>query len=222
MKKKFLTVAAACLVPLCGFSQNLILNGSFENGTAPNETFGFPNDVLVVYPAVPGVNLTVDDWTLSLGAGWGEFYWYWGSVLNLPSQDGSRFINLSSAVGQATTESISQSFNVSAGNEYTVSYYERERRAGATMTAQIQLAAGSAAGTLSQLANAGATWTQFSFSFTPDTTTTATLSFFQTPGTTLASDDGVLLDNVLVIVPEPSTVALLGLGGLVLALRRRR
>jgi hypothetical protein len=205
--------------PIAG-AASLILNGSFETstGAAPNETFGFPNDVLVTYPGPPGAG-SIDNWTLGLGSGWSEFYWYWGAVTNQSAQDGSRFMNLTSTSGQATLESISQSFTVAAGQTYTVSYYSRERAIGADIASTISLGAGSATGTLSQVANVGATWTQFSYSFTPDTSTTATLSFTQS-ATGAGLDNGVFLDNVSVI-PEPSALALCGLAGLGL-LRRRR
>jgi hypothetical protein len=62
-------------------------------------------------------------------------------------------------------------------------------------------------------------WQQFGFSFTASSTTT-TLSF----ESNLTGGDGastdILLDNVTVI-PEPASLALLGLGGLMMFRRRR-
>lgn len=222
MKKTLLTLVLGVSCLSISSAQNLIQNGSFETGTAPNETFGYPNDVLITYPAVPGVNLTVNDWSLNLASGWSEFYWYWGAVANQPAQDGSRFMNFTSGAGLTTLESISQSFSVSAGTTYTVSYFERERAAGATLSSWITLGAGSASGSLSQIANGtGAAWTQFSYSFTPDASTTATLNFAQTAWAT-GLDNGVFLDNVSVVaVPEPSVLALVALGSGWLIRRRK-
>lgn len=186
---------------------NLIQNGSFETsaGYAPNETFGFPNDVLVTNPGLPAGSGSLDHWSVGHGSGWGEFYWYWGAVTNAPSHDGSRFINLTSASGQATLQGVSQTFNVVAGKTHTVTYFSRARATGAEISAAIDLAAGSATGDLAQTSSPGAAWRPFTFSFVPDTTTTATLTFSQAAWAA-GLENGVFLDSVSVAANDPPLV----------------
>ena len=189
---------------------NLLSNGSFESG--PNISGGAitqlgPSDL-------PG-------WTLTGANPWA---WYMSTGGYGVAEDGTKFINV-------TSPSLSQSFGVTAGHAYDVSYYEALRADGGgqpdTLQASISLAAGSASGTTSQLANNPATngtlagWEQFSFSFTPNTTTTATLQFALNNGAGYP-----VLDNVSVtaVTPEPASWVLGGLGvlGLAVVLRRRR
>jgi hypothetical protein len=216
MKRTLLVTALGlgCLTAVQ--AQNLLNNGSFETclaGYEPQPMWGF----VLSYPGLPGGTTGLPGWNINLG-NWTELYWYMGNGGSGGSaQEGTRFLNLTS--GGNPTESISQSFGVTAGLSYQVSYYERERDAGATLASAITLDAGTATGTLSQIANAGADWTIFSYSFLPDTTTTATLRFAQAAGTA----NGVYLDNISVTaVPEPTSAAVFALGGLLLALRRRK
>ena len=93
----------------------------------------------------------------------------------------------------------------------------------------LQPVLGSGTGTLTQVADnplgnsAPTGWVQFTFSFTPSATSTATLQFASP-----ATDQGyAVLDNVSVTavgVPEPATLGLLTLGavGLLIAARRRK
>ena len=78
---------------------------------------------------------------------------------------------------------------------------------------------------MSQLANGeGTAWHNFTFAFTPNTTTIATLKL----ETTVSGGEGVYLDNVSVLgtpAPEPGALVLLGTGLMALlayAWRRRR
>ena len=216
MKRTLLVTALglSCLTTV--HAQGLISNGSFENclaGYEPQPMWGF----VLSYPGLPGGTTGLPGWNINLGS-WTELYWYMGNGgAGGSAQEGTRFLNLTS--GGNPTESISQSFGVTAGLPCLVSYYERERDAGATLASAITLDAGTATGTLSQVANAGTDWALFTYSFTPDTSTTATLRFAQAAGTA----NGVYLDNVSVtMVPEPATAAVFALGGLVIALRRRK
>ncbi len=138
------------------------------------------------------------------------------------AEEGSKFINV-------TSPSLSQSFGVTAGTTYFVSYFEALRQDGFgqpdTLQATISLAAGSATGVTSQLANNHLTnavlgnWRLFAFAFTPDTSTTATLQFALNNGAGYP-----VLDNVSVVTPEPGSLAIWGAviaGGLLVARRRK-
>jgi hypothetical protein len=98
-----------------------------------------------------------------------------------------------------------------AGMTYTVSYYERIRGNG-FMDATVSVAAGTvtgAAGTpvavsagpaasIVQTTAVNSDWTLHTFTFTPNTTTTATVTFGNHYGGGQGDNDGVYLDNVSV------------------------
>lgn len=192
----------------CALAQsNLIRNGSFESSTghAPNETFGLPNDVLVAFPGLPAGPGSLDHWEVIHGSGWSEFYWYWGAVTNQPAHDGSRFVNLTSGSGQTTFQGVTQSFNVVAGKTHHVTYFSRARATGAQIAAEISLSAGTASGILAQTSSPDNTWRPFTFSFTPDTSGSATLIFRQASWAS-GLDNGVFLDSVSVTSIDPPLV----------------
>ena len=138
--------------------------------------------------------------------------------------DGDNYINLH---GSGTPDAVwvSQDFAVTAGWEYTVSFYAAGRATDSQVHMVITVAAGSATGETDEATGTfpvawqpDATWYDFSYSFTPDTTTTATLKLSD-----IGSPNGSLLDHVVVTgVPEPGTMALLAFGGLGVLLRRKR
>jgi hypothetical protein len=120
-------------------------------------------------------------------------------------------MNLNSATGQNT---LSQSFAVAAGDTYTVSYYEAKRGNGyldTTVSVAAGLVTGAAgspvavtAGPSTSIVQATAVnnnWTLHSFTFTPDTTTTATITFGNHYGGGQGDNDGVFLDKVSVLGP---------------------
>jgi hypothetical protein len=126
-----LVVAAACPV-----HANLLTDGSFESGPA---TTG-------ILQLTPG---QLPHWTLNGSDPWA---WYMSSTGGYGvAEDGDKFINVTSP------SLTSDAFPVTAGQTYTVSYYEALRADGGgqpdTLQATIGLAAGTAAGTTSQLAN---------------------------------------------------------------------
>jgi hypothetical protein len=213
--KTLISLIAAGTMPLAAFSQSLILNGSFENcqpGSAPIVNYSGWG---VTINAPADGTASIDNWSLNTG-NWGVFYWYWQNDSLFTAQDGVRGLNMSS--GGSPTESISQSFSVLANVSYNVSYYIQQRDVATSLDSSIVLGSGSATGTLSQNASATSGWTLWSYSFTPDTSTTATLTFAQASG----GANGLFLDNISVVaVPEPTSLALLGLGGLLLACRRK-
>ena len=132
---------------------------------------------------------------------------------------------------------ISQSFSVTVGTEYSVSYWEQKRGGGGYMFTTISLDTGTVIGTdgspvivspgpassITQTTAVNNDWTLHSFKFTPDTSAIATLTF---GNEYLAGDhgdnDGTYVDLVSVTsIPEPAAALLGGLGLLTL-LRRRR
>lgn len=173
-----------------------IQNGSFETGK---------NFAGAAYTAVNPGTADLPGWTGPNG-----FSWYInGPVWGTPAQNGTRFMNLTSATGAFT---LSQTFAVTAGTEYTVSYYERIRGNG-FLDATLGVAAGTVTGaggspvavgegpatSIVQTTAVNANWTHHTFTFTPDTSTTATLTFGNVFGGGRGGDnDGVFLDNVSV------------------------
>ena len=113
--------------------------------------------------------------------------------------------------GESGALILSQMFDVLAGTEYTVSYYERKRGASGYMDATLSVAAGTVTGADGTPVPVGAgpaasivqttaindNWTLHSFTFTP-ITTQATLSFGNHYGSGQGDNDGVFLDNVRV------------------------
>lgn len=224
MKSKYhrilslIPVAALAVTP--AYAASHILNGSFETGTPP------PNGS---HENVADSNVT--GWT---SGGTGGIVWYmtssnWGN--GGPPGGGDMLVNVN---GNMT---VSQSFSVTVGTEYTVSYYEMMRGGGAYMFTTISLDTGTVTGTdgspvivsagpassITQTTAVNDDWTLHSFKFTPDTSAIATLTF---GNEYLAGDhgdnDGTYVDLVSVTsIPEP-TAALLGGLGLLTLLRRRR
>jgi hypothetical protein len=178
----------------------ILTNGSFESSSL-TITNGFGAQFGTSTTALPGWN------AVSNG-----IFWYFQTAQFGTAEDGSKFVEYDE------TGSLSQSFAVTAGTHYNVSFWaglRSDAEGSPSITASIGLGSGTAAGTLSEAATGltrvgtGSTpsgWQEFSFNFTPDTSTTATL--------TLASGTWACVDNVSVTssVPEPSTVSLVVVG----------
>ena len=176
---------------------NLILNGSFESGGGTIEN---PNPGANYYSLAANSSTDLTDWTVGADP---LAHYFHDDAPN--AEDGSRWMDFASPV--PTSEpygaySINQSFSVLAGATYTVTYYEKERlETGNKLIADILFAAGSGTGTLSQTAQNESLplWHQFTFSFKPNTDTTATLRF--SGGGTLNAGSasqfyGTALDNI--------------------------
>ena len=190
------------------FATNLLTNGSFEDSIlVPNDTF--TNGLFTGTK-----NGDITGWTT---VGTAEFpgYWYFNNGSQFgTAQDGQRFIELENV---SSLGPVSQSFAVTKNTTYEVSFWSGIRADGAngqdTITAAITVAAVSASGIVSSTATGltpigtGATpagWQQFSYSFTPNSDTTATLTFSNSGGYGC-------IDNASVsAIPEPSTIVLLG------------
>ena len=203
-------VLALIMVGLVGNANaNMILNGSFESGPALLDAVGLYQNV---YPP----STEIDNWTvITSNINYIGGYWQ--------HSDGERSLDLN---GQDGGGGVEQSFATNIGQEYTVNFDMSGNPS--THPDNITpikwmrvLAAGDSADfsfdiTGQSFGDMG--WVTKSWSFVAIDTTT-TLQFISLDNTSLRW--GPALDNVEV-VPEPTTLALLGIGGLALALRRHR
>ena len=194
---------ALCVTPIS--AQNLITNGSFEVGTPVPGNSG-------QLQIAAGNTANLPGWTASRAFGW----YFRASAWGRTAPDGEFNMNLNSATGLNT---LSQSFAVAAGDTYTVSYYEARRGGGGILDTTVSVAAGTVTGaagspvtvsagpaaSIVQTTAANANWTLHSFTFTPDTATTATITFGNRYGGGQGDNDGVFLDLVSVLGPATLT-----------------
>jgi hypothetical protein len=200
---------ALCVTPAS--AQQMISNGSFEVGSpAP----GGSGQLQIA----AGDTANLPGWSASTGMGWYFRATAWG----LTAPDGEMLFNLYGTTGAYT---LSQSFAVTAGNTYTVSYYEAARNNDAAyIETTVSVADGTVAGAggLPTDVEAGPassivqtslwgnrTFVQYTFTFTPSADTTATLTFGNhytgVEDGRNGAPDGVFLDKVSVLGPAVLT-----------------
>ncbi len=219
-----LVAAAVLTFGATNASAELILNGSFE--TSDLEPGDFPYSDGCRAKIDPGDTANLPDWLLVAGSPDLTKYYYYGadtgSIPLTDAHEGDRFLFVCDPWTSGTDPSANQSFAVTAGTQYDVSFWEKLWRGSGKVNADITLDAGSATGTTTVTTGSDADWTEYAFSFTPDTNATATLTF--TAAVSAANDS--FLDSVSVTaIPEPGTLALLAtglLGLLCYAWRKRR
>ena len=181
---------------------NLLQDGGFEGMTMnqPDATW------LTLGPGTANSDLPY--WTTSTTNGWTQLNWGIQNSSNgyFPAaEEGSHYLNLVSHTyyDNANTASVSQSFAVTGGAQYLVSYYgaarEVSNKVRATMT--FDTAGGGVYDSAELAAYSGGTpsdpWTLQSFTFTaPVGATLATLEFHAVTPTDWGY--GVYLDDVLV------------------------
>ncbi|MCX6872543.1 MAG: DUF642 domain-containing protein [Verrucomicrobia bacterium] len=206
--RRMLTCLALGAMALCvtpASAQQMISNGSFETGDPA------PGDSGQLQIAA-GDTANLPGWTAATGMGW----YFRAAAWGMTAPDGAMLFNFYGGTGIYT---LSQSFAVTAGNTYTVSYSEMRRGGGGYMDTTVSVADGLVSGadgspvavavgpaaSIVQATAANAAWTLHSFTFTPDTTTTATITFGNHYGGGQGDNDGVFLDKVSVLGPAVLT-----------------
>lgn len=202
-----LSVAAAALLPALGNAQ--LVNGGFELPVQQTFTTYFAGD-----NSIPG--WTVLAGSVDVGSAANN-----GFIVG-PAAEGAQYLDLNGV----SAGSIAQTFATTAGTSYTLSFsYANNYVNQPSSSALVSLfdANGNlfAPVSISHNTSVGGIldWTLFSASFTATSNATTLRFDSQVPN----SAGGILLDNASVnVVPEPASLACLGIGAMLVARRRRR
>jgi hypothetical protein len=203
---RVIAVCAAGIVGAAGgeAKANLITNGSFEDPAISDPWF--------TYFAGSGD-------LLGWGVGGASVDVVNGDLFGVPAYDGIQFLDIAGSPGPG---GIAQDFATDVGQQYQLTFFYIPRG----FSAKVTFVTGSAS-YVDDIVDIGATgWQQYSRTYTA-LHPISTLIFQSQPG---GDSDGVYIDAISVeevsAVPEPSSMALLGIGacvsGLGAAHRRRR
>ena len=227
LRHPFLTAAITLSLSLPASAASVILNGDFEAGVDPADA-NWGNAATASnlpswsFGSSMSVALNSGDGTLGFGNGS-------TNIVSSTSDVQLAFNDNVSGTPAAANVTVSQTFATVPGITYTVAFEMGGIFFAANymeITASVFDGAATSGTNLGQLVEGRANTdgsgynAPVSFTFTADTIQ-STLVFVETSGNTNSANPAI--DNVSVNeVPEPSSAALLGLGGLALILRRRK
>ena len=195
------TVIASALVLCSAAHANVIVNGSFES---------MQHDAPGRYDIG-----TLTDWTAS--GGFMLLEQGINGISNIEAHSGTQYVSMGHS-GQ-TGDTLAQTFATTAGQSYEVSFWIRAIQGLALQSVTAGVVDDATQGTLgSVVAVVPETphgWTRHAFVFEA-TGDAATLTLVHDTG---AGQSNVVVDSVLIVIPAPASIGLLGLG--LLAARRR-
>ena len=189
-----------------------IVNGSFEEPVIAGGAF----------ETFPGGSTSIPGWTV-LGIEVSTVDSVVGSNgIAYIAQDGQQWLDLAGAANPSTTNGITQDVSTIIGSQYELSFYVGSATDGQFVFPSTVDLAIDGSPRISFSNNAAPTdmldWQQFTHSFSAQNATT-TIAFFDGTG---PSNFVSALDNVtLTLVPEPSSLLLASLAGVLFCSRRR-
>lgn len=208
-------IAAAFGASAAHAAPNLLTNGSFESGFTGWVTAGtgttpgsFPSTIITdgVTPGPYGDVVAADN-----------------AASPSPDAAGTHAVYF---VDDNAKETLSQSVTLTGGTRYSVGFDEYATTSGAANPGFFQLTTTLGATTIQSVSDTGvtpvATWLNTTQTFVAPTSGSYTFTFTYTSGPTPSKD--VLVDKVFVTqtVPEPMSLAVLGVGLVAAGLVRRR
>ncbi len=209
MKKSVLLASVIItLIMTAGLSANYITNGDFELGNQNFTTAYLYNDNFL--PSDPEW-IKEQEYTVYTNPN--LVHQYWASYGDHTSGTGNMLIvNAATAADQTVWQ---QTVTVTPGADYTLSYWLSSSYA--DNPANLQLSINSIVLGSDMAPGAVGDWQQVSYNWNSGVSTSATIRLVDL--TRIAGGDDFAIDDIY-FIPEPATVLLLGLGGLMLKKRK--